>query len=72
MLSNKERAWIDKHKKFILFMSELQERGVDVEAMVDITENLIKLHDRSKQANFNLVALTTFIVEQRDAQGAEV
>ena len=68
MLSNKERCWIDKHKKFILFLAELEEKGVDVWAMMDITENLIKLHDRSKQANFDLVALTTFIVEQRSAE----
>ena len=52
-------------------MAELEEKGVDVRGMIDITENLIKLHDRSKQANLDLVALTSFIVEQRSTESAE-
>ena len=72
MLTNKERAWLNRNRELILKLADLQERGVDVEAMFDVTMDLIKLHDRSKQANFDLVALTTFIVEERSAQSAEV
>ncbi len=72
MLTNKERALLDENRDLLNFIARLEEKGVDVRAMVDITEDLIKLHDRSKQAKFNLVALTTFIVEQRGAQSAEV
>lgn len=72
MLTNKERAWINKNKDFILLMADLQERGVDVKTMFDVTMDLVKLHDRSKQANFDLVALTNLIVEQRSAESAEV
>ena len=71
MLTNKERAWLDRNRELILKLADLQERGVDVETMFDVMMDLIKLHDRSKQANFDLVALTTFIVEQRAAQSTD-
>ena len=71
MLSNEERAWLNKNRDLINKMARLDEKGVDVAEMVDITLDLIKLHDRSKRANFDLVALTTFIVEERSAQSAE-
>ena len=71
MLTNKERVWLDRNRKLILLMADLQERGVDVETMFDVTMDLIKLHDRSKKANFDLVALTTFIVEQRIIESAD-
>ena len=67
MLTNKGRAWLNKNRGLINKMARLKEKGIDVEAMFDITGDLIKLHDRSKQANFDLVALTTLIVEQRAA-----
>lgn len=72
MLTNEERALLDQNRDLINFMARLKEKGVDVEAIVDITEDLIKLHDRSKQANFDLLALTTFIVEQRIIESTEV
>ena len=68
MLTNKDRAWLNKNRGLINKMARLKEKGIDVEAIFDVTQELIKLHDRSKQANFNLVALTTFIVEQRSAE----
>ena len=68
MLTSEERALLDEKRYLINFMARLREKGIDVEAMLDITDNLIKLHDQSKQANFDLVALTTFIVEQRSAE----
>jgi len=71
MLTNKERAWINKNKDIILLMSNIQKKGVDVEAIFDTITDLIKLHDRSKKANFDLVALTGFVVEQRSAEGLE-
>jgi len=71
MLTNKERAWLDRNRELILKLADLQERGVDVETMFDVTMDLIKLHDRSKKANFDLAALATFIVEQRSAESAE-
>jgi len=68
MLSNKERAWLTQNKKLVLKLANLRKRGVDVEAIFDTITDLIKLHDRSKKANFDLVALTGFVVEQRSAE----
>ena len=65
MLTNKHRAWLHKNRDFIGLMAWLDERSVDVRELVDVTETLIKLHDRAKKANFNLVRLTAFVVEQR-------
>ena len=67
MLTNKQRAWIDQNRDFTLKLADLQEKGIDVKVMLDVTSELIKLHDRSKQANFDLLALTTFIVNERSA-----
>lgn len=46
-------------------MAWLNEKGVDAKAMIDVTGEIIKLHDMSLQGNFNLVKLPAFVVEQR-------
>jgi len=71
MLTNKQRAWLHKNRDFINFLAWLNERSVDVRELVSVTETLINLNDRSKQANFDLLRLTAFVVEQR-TQSAEV
>ena len=71
MLTNKERAWLDKNRGLLNKMARLEESGVDVWEMFNVTEELIKLHDRSKKANFDLLALTTFIVGERSAESAD-
>lgn len=71
MLTNKQRVWIDKNKDVILFLAELQERGVDVWGFVDLTKELVDLLDYSKEKNIDLVALLNFIVEQQGAESAD-
>jgi len=71
MLTNQDRAFLDNNWSFLNKIARLEKKGVDVGAMVDIAGEIIKLHDRSQQANFDLLALTTFIVEQRSAESAD-
>ena len=71
MLSNKESAFLDKNKDFILFLSELEDRGVDVWGFANLTKELVDLLDYSKEQSIDLVALLNFIVEQRAAESAE-
>lgn len=67
-MTDKDRAWLNKNRNLINKMARLEESGVDVWEMFNVMQELIKLHDRSKQANFDLLALTTFIVGERSAQ----
>jgi len=71
MLSNKERAWIDKNKDFILLLAELQEKGFDIWGFMDLTKELIDLLDYSKEKNIDLVDLLDFLVKQRGTQSAD-
>ena len=64
-MTNKHRAWLHKNRDHIGLMAWLDERSVDGRELVDVRETRIDLHDRAKKANFNLVGLTTFVVEQR-------
>jgi len=72
MLSNEERAFLDKNKDLVLILSELKERGVDVWGFISLTKELVDLLDYSKEQNIDLVAMFNFIVEQQAAQSAEV
>jgi len=71
MLSNEERTWIDENWNLIKFLAEIEEKGVDIWAFVDITETLVQLLRKGKDAKVDIVPLLSFIVEQQSAESVE-